>query len=1448
MDKIINAILFLLFPGIICAQSFTGHGIGGGGAFYCPSINPANPQELYVVSDMSGVYHSFSYGHQWESLDFRDLQAHSFSMIRFTSDPQIRYALGNNERMQPMRSADGGLSWNPLPGNPNDYEMLYSLNVDYNNPQRLFISDYSNIYYSSNSGQSFTMIHTTGHPGEGALVAGAFFDGSDIFLATNDGLLVSHNAGGSFAIENIAGIPADERMLSFAAAREGDTTRFFCLTIDSLNTYVGLTGTDYYDIMRGVYALDYGTGTWQSRLTGINVGTDYPMWVGMAENDINTVYLAGGSPNEIPVILKSTSAGALWFHTLITANNQNIYTGYAGSGGDMGWWYGGAPLGFAVSRNDASRLVFTDLGFVHTTSDGGLTWHQAYVDSADQHAPGSLTPKYQYYQGIGLENTTCWQVLWPDSNQVFAAFSDIRGIRSVDGGQHWSFDYSGHSQNTMYWMEQHPQTGILYAATSTIHDMYQSTRLADNILDNSNALGKVIYSTNNGASWTDLHNFQHPVYYLALDPGNPDRMYASVINHSQNLGGIWKSENIQAGSGSVWTKLPNPPRTEGHPAVVKVLNDGKVLCSFSGRRASNGAFTQSSGVFLYDPATQTWSDRSHPGMTYWTQDVIVDPADTTQNTWYACVFSGWGGPPNGLGGLYRTYNRGLNWTRICDLDRVMSAAFNPGFPHELYISTETEGVWVSYKPQESNPVFEQLETYTFRQPLRFFFNPDNTSNMWVTSFGHAMAETMLPVRTVMAGFTANPKTGSYPLTVSFSDQSFTCDTTTILSRQWDFNNDGMIDDTALNPQYTYANPGVYSVSLIVNDGYHSDTAIRSNYIHVGYPPLVYVDQRNTTGNRLGTNLYPYTTIQMAVDSAESGDTILVAAGNYAETLIINGKVLHLKGSYAGGSTDDYVSGIGGNFTIRDTALYASHIIGTPATTVLTFIQHTTSGSSVNGFHIRNGRRGIVLDIAQTWPHLDSIRITNNCIEHNGAAALTGVSGVGIQAYGGNHLISNNIIRYNQGGIGAGIYASGEDITISNNLIEYNTGWDYVAGGMYFSAGGEISHNVIRHNTGAQGVSWGYCGGLMISSDDTVRLSWNEFSYNHAPSHAAAILIDYHATVYMDHDLIFKNSSSYGAGIYVNGASWANPPLRSQLFMNHVTITGNSGPSGYGGNAVILNDADAFIENSIMWGNGDEFQVFGSQDSLEMRFCLSNESYPGTTILNVDPLFAGVAEDDYHLQSTAGRWSRVQQAWVTDPADSPAIDAGDTLADYSFEPFYNGSRLNLGVYGNTAEASKSHNPNGNRIQGNLTYANPAATALDGVLVRMMSGNLQLAETTTDINGYFEFSNLPDSNAVLQFVTADPWTGVNAADALQILQHFVNISPLTGIRLRAADPDNNQLVNSVDALLTAKRFVGMINAFPAGDWVFESPQISLGGGILVIVNAKALCIGDVNASGP
>ncbi|HTP12576.1 MAG TPA: T9SS type A sorting domain-containing protein, partial [Bacteroidota bacterium] len=140
-------------------------------------------------------------------------------------------------------------------------------------------------------------------------------------------------------------------------------------------------------------------------------------------------------------------------------------------------------------------------------------------------------------------------------------------------------------------------------------------------------------------------------------------------------------------------------------------------------------------VFIYTPATSSWKDVSDPGMHYWTKDVVVDPADSTQNTWYVGVFSGWGGPPNGLGGLYRTTDRGGTWKRISALDRVTSCTINPWDHSEMYLTTETNGLWRSTNFGSPSPTFSPVGGYPFRQPERVFYNPFTPGELWVTSFG-----------------------------------------------------------------------------------------------------------------------------------------------------------------------------------------------------------------------------------------------------------------------------------------------------------------------------------------------------------------------------------------------------------------------------------------------------------------------------------------------------------------------------------------------------------------------------------------------------------------------------------------------------------------------------------------------------------------------------------------
>ena len=738
-------LLFFFATLQLCAQpvSFSSKGIGGGGALFALSINPANNNEYYIACDMGEVFHTTDFGNSYSQIHFKQVIGGHNSKVCFTSTSGLLYCLNYaNDKVLPVKSTDNGLTWATLSGNPDESEEIYSIDVDYNNPNRIVISHYGAIYFSDNGGSSFKNIHTASSSSTGNTVGGVFFDNSNIYIGTYDGVLVSTNAGASFATATINGLPVNERIWSFAGAKVGGVTRFFCLTGDASAIYPGLVGSDYYNFMKGIYAVDYGTGSWVTKMNGITKGTDFPMFVGMATNDINTVYLAGSNSSSEPVILKTTDAGANWSNTFMTGNNKNINTGWSGAGGDRGWSYGECPFAIAVAANNAQQVIFGDLGFVHKTSNGGNTWQQGYVNPKGQHAVNTSITAGQNYESIGIENTTCWQVHWVDATTMWSCFSDIRGLRSTDGGTSWSFNYTGNAANSTYRVVQHPSNSMLFAACSNIHDMYQSTRLMDAQLDAADANGKIIYSTDKGKTWKDLHVFNHPVFWITLDPSNPNRAYASVIHYNggSGTGGIYICNDLQNLATSAWTLLPNPPRTEKHPAGIVVLNDGKMVCSYSGRRTSSG-FTKSSGVFIYDPVGNNWTDVSDAGMQYWTKDIVVDPNDAQQNTWYVSVFSGWGGPPNGLGGLYKTTNRGSSWKRITDpakIDRVTSCTFNPSDPNQVYMTTETQGLWLCSNVNAATPVFTEVTAYPFKQPERVFFNPYNKSEMWVSSFGNGM--------------------------------------------------------------------------------------------------------------------------------------------------------------------------------------------------------------------------------------------------------------------------------------------------------------------------------------------------------------------------------------------------------------------------------------------------------------------------------------------------------------------------------------------------------------------------------------------------------------------------------------------------------------------------------------------------------------------------------------
>ncbi|MCX6272132.1 MAG: dockerin type I repeat-containing protein [Bacteroidetes bacterium] len=150
-----------------------------------------------------------------------------------------------------------------------------------------------------------------------------------------------------------------------------------------------------------------------------------------------------------------------------------------------------------------------------------------------------------------------------------------------------------------------------------------------------------------------------------------------------------------------------------------------------------------------------------------------------------------------------------------------------------------------------------------------------------------------------------------------------------------------------------------------------------------------------------------------------------------------------------------------------------------------------------------------------------------------------------------------------------------------------------------------------------------------------------------------------------------------------------------------------------------------------------------------------------------------------------------------------------------------------------------------FSGTLSYLNTSASPLINSTINLVQGGTTLYSVNPDNFGYFEIPNIQPGTYDINIQCFIPWGGNTAADALAVLKHFTGMAPLSGLPLQAADIDLSGFVNSMDALLILKRFVGLINHYPAGNWLFDATSITIpaGGASLDI---HGICVGDVNQS--
>ncbi|MFH1359679.1 MAG: C25 family cysteine peptidase, partial [Candidatus Omnitrophota bacterium] len=147
--------------------------------------------------------------------------------------------------------------------------------------------------------------------------------------------------------------------------------------------------------------------------------------------------------------------------------------------------------------------------------------------------------------------------------------------------------------------------------------------------------------------------------------------------------------------------------------------------------------------------------------------------------------------------------------------------------------------------------------------------------------------------------------------------------------------------------------------------------------------------------------------------------------------------------------------------------------------------------------------------------------------------------------------------------------------------------------------------------------------------------------------------------------IMKNNivTSSGVGIYSQSSNG--------LIVNNTITDSYQGIQAFDSNLNITNNIIVNNDFGGVWLESDFSEL--SYNNVWGNMGLGNYYHcsPGESDISVDPHFIDLDLENYHLQIS-----------------SACVDAGDPDSTYSNEPNPNGGRINLGVYGNTPEATTS----------------------------------------------------------------------------------------------------------------------------------------------------------------